>query len=166
MRLTGRKLIPRRRWIPDAREEVIINGACPPSPVADEEPSTSPSALQFDRAAERRRRARQLTLLYALGGAAIGVAPIPSPDMPILASLEARLVTDIVRLYDPLTASRAAAAAAPLLGLGGFLLRGLARRGQRRVPWLGWVVNGAVAYGGVRLAGELALQWCERRQRE
>lgn len=85
--------------------------------------------------------------------------------MPILTSLEARLVTDIARLYDPLTAPRAAVAAAPLIGLGGFMLRGLARRGHRRLPWLGWAVNGAVAYGGVRLIGEIALQWCERRKR-
>lgn len=134
--------------------------------MATEEPPTPAAAPRDIRAAERRRRARQLAFLYALGGAAIGAAPIPSPDMPVLASLEARLVTDIARLYDPLAAPRAAVQAAPLIGLGGFLLRGLARRGHRRLPWLGWAVNGAVAYAGVRLIGEIALRWCELRQQE
>jgi len=59
----------------------------------------------------------------------------------------------------PATALRAAVAAALLIGLGGFLLRRLARRGHRRLPWLAWAVNGALAYGGVRLIGEMARQW-------
>jgi uncharacterized protein (DUF697 family) len=107
---------------------------------------------------------RHLASLYALGGAVIGAAPIPNPDMPLLVSVESRLVADIARLYNPDGAQSAVARAVPLIGFAGYLLRGLSRRAQRRLPMFGWLLNGMIAYAGVRLTGEAVLRWCESRR--
>lgn len=85
--------------------------------------------------------------------------------MPLLISIETRLVADIARLYDPDGAHNAVARIAPLIGLGGYLMRGLARRSHRRLPMLGWLLNGVIAYAGVRLTGEAAVRWCESQRR-
>lgn len=187
-RLTGRRLEPRRYWGPaieetPIEEEVIIDGACPPSPIADEPvPARTQHASRASAACRqpvapplptagrttrdrRREHARHLASLYAFGGAIIGAAPIPNPDMPLLVSIESRLVGDIARLYSPDGARAAQMRAMPLLGFGGYLLRGLSRRGHRRMPLLGWAVNGFIAYWGVRLVGELEMRWCEARRR-
>lgn len=185
-RLTGRKLTPRRYWgavlatdcdrdddshsQSDGYGEVRMERLCPPSPVAEQpEAGTVPRPTRTRRAEERRaspgealrQRARHLASLYAFGGAVIGAAPIPNPDMPLLVTVESRLVGDIARLYDPVITKSAVSRAAPLIGLGGYALRALSRRGHRRLPLFGWLVNGVVAYLGVRLTGELAMRWCE-----
>lgn len=187
-RLSGRRLVPRRYWGSvggtdtdgvDADVEVTV--ACPPSPVAGAvAPCASPppapaprrrrpveeDTRQISPGDERRQRVRHLAALYALGGAVIGAAPIPNPDMPLLVSVESRLVADIARLYNPDGVKSAVARAVPLIGFGGYLLRGLSRRGQRRLPMLGWAINGLIAYAGVRLTGEYVLRWCESRRRQ
>lgn len=187
-RLTGRKLVPQRYWgtsaESDAAGEVIIDGGCPSPPVAEAAPAP-PQARPRARARRRlplaepvgvetpgrmlidprRERARHLAALYALGGAVIGAAPIPSPDMPLLVSVESRLISDIARLYGVDGSQRAVAGVMPALGLAGYAMRFVARRGQRCAPLLGWLVNGMVAYAGVRLVGEAALRWCEARLR-
>ena len=45
-------------------------------------------------------------------------------------------------------------------GLG---FRTLARQLLNVVPILGWVIKGAVAYGGTRAIGEAAVRYCEAR---
>lgn len=87
--------------------------------------------------------------------------PIPGADLPVLAVTQLRLVLRIAHAHgEPVDTTRLP----ELLGVvaGGLGLRGAARLLAGSIG-PGWLVKGAVAYGGTRAIGEAAIRYFERR---
>jgi uncharacterized protein (DUF697 family) len=80
---------------------------------------------------------------------------IPGADLPILALNELRLVLRVAQAYGVESARDRLPELAATLGAG-FGLRALARELLDLIPGAGWVLKGAVAYGGTRALGEAA----------
>lgn len=94
----------------------------------------------------------------AMVGSAI---PVPGADLPVLALTQVRLVLRIAHAHgEPVDTKRLP----ELLGvvIGGLGLRGIARQFAGSLG-PGWLVKGAVAYGGTRAIGEAAIRYFERR---
>lgn len=89
------------------------------------------------------------------------VIPVPGADLPVIALAQVRLVLRIAHAYgEPVDTKRLP----ELLGVvaGGIGFRGLARQLAGSIG-PGWLVKGAVAYGGTRAIGEAAIRYFERR---
>ncbi len=82
---------------------------------------------------------------------------IPGADMPALTLNELRLVLRVAQAYAVDDGRERLPELAATVGAG-FGLRALARELLDLVPVPGWVVKGAVAYGGTRALGEAARQ--------
>jgi uncharacterized protein (DUF697 family) len=80
---------------------------------------------------------------------------IPGADLPILALNELRLVLRVAQAYGVESVRDRLPELAATLGAG-FGLRALARELLDLIPGAGWVLKGAVAYGGTRALGEAA----------
>lgn len=80
---------------------------------------------------------------------------IPGADLPILLLNELRLVLRLAQAYGVDGGRERLAELAATLGAG-FGLRTLARELLDLVPGAGWVLKGAVAYGGTRALGDAA----------
>jgi len=97
----------------------------------------------------------QLVASYARKNSLVATAVwIPGADLPILALNELRLVLRLAQAYgaaDDVRERLPELAATLGAGLG---LRALARELLDFVPGAGWVLKGAVAYGGTRALGE------------
>lgn len=86
-------------------------------------------------------------------GAAVGLLPISGgADMPVLAAGQTLMALDLAGAYGhgP-SADRLADVAAVIFA--GLSSRAVARRVSRVLPGLGWLVRGAVAYGGTAAIG-------------
>ena len=89
------------------------------------------------------------------------VIPVPGADLPVLALTQLRLVLRIAHAHgEPVDTTRLP----ELLGVvaGAIGLRGVARALAGSIG-PGWLVKGAVAYGGTRAIGEAAIRYFERR---
>jgi uncharacterized protein (DUF697 family) len=97
----------------------------------------------------------QLVASFARKNALVAAAVwIPGADLPILALNEIRLVLRLAQAYGAADDLRERVPElAATLGAG-FGLRALARELLDLVPGAGWVLKGAVAYGGTRALGE------------
>ena len=94
----------------------------------------------------------------AMIGSAI---PVPGADLPVLALTQIRLALRIAHAYgEPVDTKRLP----ELLGVvvGGVGLRGIARQLAGSLG-PGWLVKGAIAYGGTRAIGEAAIRYFEHR---
>lgn len=94
----------------------------------------------------------------AMVGSAI---PVPGADLPLLALTQVRLVLRIAHAHgEPVDTKRLP----ELLGVvvGGVGLRGIARQFAGSIG-PGWLVKGAIAYGGTRAIGEAAIRYFDRR---
>jgi uncharacterized protein (DUF697 family) len=80
---------------------------------------------------------------------------IPGADLPVLALNELRLVLRLAQAYGVDSVRDRLPELAATLGAG-FGLRALARELLDLIPGAGWVLKGAVAYGGTRALGEAA----------
>jgi uncharacterized protein (DUF697 family) len=85
---------------------------------------------------------------------------IPGVDLPVLTLNQIRMVLAISAAYGlDADAQRAPELVGTIAAGLGF--RSLARQLLNVVPILGWVIKGAVAYGGTRAIGEAAVRYCE-----
>jgi len=86
----------------------------------------------------------------------IGVLPLPGVDLPVLALIQVRLVSDLAAIHDRPAGPDRAVEAAAVVGAG-FGWRALGRSASGTVPGVGWAVRGTVAYGATWALGEAAL---------
>jgi uncharacterized protein (DUF697 family) len=100
----------------------------------------------------------QLVESFARKNGLVGAAIfIPGADLPVLALNEIRLVLRLAQAYGEEGGPARLPELVATLGAG-FGLRALARELLGFVTFAGWVVKGAVAYGGTRALGEAARQ--------
>lgn len=100
----------------------------------------------------------QLVESFARKNGLVGAAIfIPGADLPVLALNEIRLVLRLAQAYGEESGPVRLPELVATVGAG-FGLRALARELLGLVTIAGWVVKGAVAYGGTRALGEAARQ--------
>ena len=99
--------------------------------------------------------ARRLISRASRRGATVGALPLGGADLPVLALLQVRLVSELAALHDrPFGAARFLEAAAVAgAGLG---WRAVGRSAVGLVPGAGWAIRGGIAYGATRAVGEAA----------
>jgi uncharacterized protein (DUF697 family) len=105
----------------------------------------------------------QLIRRYSRQNGILGVAVfVPGADFPILTANQVRLV---LRIADAHGFEIDRERLPEVLGVvaSGLGFRALARRAITYVPFVGWVVKGAVAYAATRALGEAAVRYFERR---
>jgi uncharacterized protein (DUF697 family) len=93
----------------------------------------------------------------------LGVAIfVPGADLPILTANQVRLVLRIADAHG-FEIDRERLPEVLAVVASGFGFRALARKAIAYVPFVGWVVKGAVAYTATRALGEAAVRHFERR---
>jgi uncharacterized protein (DUF697 family) len=94
--------------------------------------------------------------------ATVGSAiPVPGADLPLLALTQVRLVLRIAHAHgEPVDTKRLPELLGVVVGAVG--LRGIARQFAGSLG-PGWLVKGAIAYGGTRAIGGAAIRYFERR---
>lgn len=124
------------------------------------------SRLEFSRVARLRhyqeRIARRIVYLTSAATGAVGAAPIPVADMPLLTMMQTFMVLTIAyisgRLFSLESARELLAAAGVNVGAG-YVLREVARGLVKLVPMVGWAVAGGVASAGTQAIGEAAIAY-------
>jgi uncharacterized protein (DUF697 family) len=87
---------------------------------------------------------------------------VPGADLPVLTANQVRLVLRIADAHG-FEVDRERLPEVLAVVASGFGFRALARRAITYVPFVGWVVKGAVAYLATRALGEAAVRHFERR---
>jgi uncharacterized protein (DUF697 family) len=109
----------------------------------------------------RRPAARELVRRFARKNGIVSAAVfVPAADLPLLTLNQIRMVLRIAQVYGHDVDRRRAVELIGVLGTG-FGLRTVARELLDFVPGPGWVLKGAVAYGGTRALGEAAIRYFE-----
>jgi uncharacterized protein (DUF697 family) len=109
----------------------------------------------------RRPAARELVNRFARKNAIVSAAVfIPAADLPLLTMNQIRMVLRIAQVYGHDVDRRRAVELLGVLGTG-FGLRTVARELLDFLPGPGWLLKGAVAYGGTRALGEAAIRYFE-----
>jgi uncharacterized protein (DUF697 family) len=105
----------------------------------------------------------ELIRKFARQNGVLGVAIfVPGADLPILTANQVRLVLRIADAHG-FEIDRERLPEVLTVIASGFGFRALARRAIGYVPFVGWVVQGAVAYTATRAVGEAAVRYFERR---
>jgi uncharacterized protein (DUF697 family) len=93
--------------------------------------------------------------------AMVGAMPIPGADMPIMTANQIKMILRLAAIHDqPMTLDRAKEVLA-VVG-GGLALRTAARQLAKVVPGPGWIVSGALGYGGTLAIGRGAVEYFKR----
>jgi uncharacterized protein (DUF697 family) len=87
---------------------------------------------------------------------------VPGADLPVLTANQVRLVLRIADAHG-FEIDRERLPEVLAVVASGFGFRALARKAIAYVPFVGWVVKGAVAYAATRALGEAAVRHFERR---
>jgi uncharacterized protein (DUF697 family) len=87
---------------------------------------------------------------------------VPGADLPVLTANQVRLVLRIADAHG-FEIDRERLPEVLAVVASGFGFRALARKAIAYVPFVGWVVKGAVAYTATRALGEAAVRHFERR---
>ena len=107
-------------------------------------------------------RAARIVHLYAAGSAAVGACPIPGPDLPILISMQVKMILDIGRIYQPEMTTEEALLVNAMIGAGAFGLKEACRQLCKLVPGYGWAIAGSIAASGTEAFGWLAITHFEK----
>lgn len=120
---------------------------------------TVPLARQFP--FMREEAANQEMQSTSQQNAMVGAIPVPGADMPLMTANQIKMVLRLAAIYDqPMTVERAKEVLA-VIG-GGFALRTAARQVAKFIPGPGWLVSGALGYGGTLAMGKAAIEYFKR----
>ncbi len=113
--------------------------------------------------AYRRQAARRLARNASAFNALVGAEPVPGLDIPLLLSVQVRLVLRLAAVYGQ---SLTARSARELIGTitGGMAFRYLAAEVAKLLPGVGWIVSGAVAAAGTWTIGQVAIRYFDSEQ--
>ncbi len=88
----------------------------------------------------------QSILRHALIAGGFGLVPIPIVDIPAILGVQFRLARALGRIYAIEMNPRRLREVVGVIA-GGFTVRQIGRQLAKLVPWVGWVLSGAVAFG-------------------
>jgi uncharacterized protein (DUF697 family) len=93
--------------------------------------------------------------------AMVGAMPVPGADMPIMTANQVKMILRLAAIHDqPMTLDRLKEVLA-VVG-GGLAMRGAARQLVKLVPGPGWLISGALGYGGTMGIGRAAIEYFKR----
>jgi uncharacterized protein (DUF697 family) len=93
--------------------------------------------------------------------ALVGVIPLPGADFPVMTANQVKMVLRLAAMFDQTLNPERLKEVLAVVG-GGFALRSLARQVAKFIPGPGWIVGGAMGYGGTLTMGKAALEYFRR----
>jgi len=108
--------------------------------------------------AYRRQAARRLVRNASTFNALVGAEPVPGLDLPLLLSIQVRLVLRLAAVYGQSLTTRSAKELISTI-TGGMAFRYLAAQVAKLLPGVGWIVSGAVAAAGTWAIGQVAIRY-------
>ncbi len=121
-------------------------------------------ALGRELPALRRSAAQKVVRQSAVFNTAVGAEPIPFIDIPVLLTLQARMVLRIAAIYgESFDVSHAKELITTIAG--GLAFRYLAEQGAKLVPIGGWALAAGIAAAGTWGMGQVAIEYFESGKR-
>jgi small GTP-binding protein len=119
-----------------------------------------PLAVSLGRALPtyRRQAARRLVRNASTFNALVGAEPVPGLDIPLLLSVQVRLVLRLAAVYGQSMTARSARELVSTIA-GGIAFRYLAAEVAKLVPGVGWAISGAVAAFSTWTIGQVAIRY-------
>ena len=112
----------------------------------------------------RRSAAQRVVRQSAVLNTAVGAEPVPFLDIPVLLTMQARMILRIAAIYgEPFTSHHAKEMISTIAG--GLAFRYLAQQGAKLVPVGGWAVAGGIAALGTWAIGNVAIEYFESGKR-
>lgn len=108
--------------------------------------------------AYRRQAARRLVRNASTFNALVGAEPVPGLDIPLLLSIQVRLVLRLAAVYGQSMTARSAKELVSTVA-GGVAFRYLAAEAAKLLPGIGWVAAGAIAATGTWTIGQVAIRY-------
>jgi len=112
----------------------------------------------------RRAAAQKVIRQSTMLNTAIGAEPVPLIDIPVLLTMQARMVLRIAAIYGESFNARHAKELISTIA-GGLLFRYLAQQGAKLVPSGGWAVAAGIAAVGTWAIGHVAIEYFESGKR-
>lgn len=108
----------------------------------------------------RRSAAQRVVRQAAALNTVVGAEPVPFLDIPVLLTMQARMILRIAAIYgEPFTSHHAKEMISTIAG--GLAFRYLAQQGAKLVPVGGWAVAGGIAALGTWAMGNVAIEYFE-----
>lgn len=121
-------------------------------------------ALGRELPALRRSAAQRIVRNSAVLNTAVGAEPVPFLDIPVLLTMQGRMILRIAAIYgESLTSHHAKEMISTIAG--GLAFRYLAQQGAKLVPVGGWAVAGGIAALGTWAMGNVAIEYFESGKR-
>src|SRR5688572_6278111 len=121
-------------------------------------------ALGRELPALRRVAAQKVVKQSAVINTAVGAEPIPFVDIPVLLTLQVRMVLRVAAIYgEPFNAKHAKELVSTIAG--GLAFRYLAQQGAKLVPMGGWAIAAGIAAVGTWSIGQVAIEYFESGKR-
>lgn len=112
----------------------------------------------------RRSAAQRVVRQSAVLNTVVGAEPVPFLDIPVLLTMQARMILRIAAIYgEPFTSHHAKELISTIAG--GLAFRYLAQQGAKLVPVGGWAVAGGIAALGTWAMGNVAIEYFESGKR-
>ena len=112
----------------------------------------------------RRSAAQRVVRQAAVLNTAVGAEPVPFLDIPVLLTVQARMILRVAAIYgEPFTSHHAKEMISTIAG--GLAFRYLAQQGAKLVPVGGWAVAGGIAALGTWAMGNVAIEYFESGKR-
>jgi len=123
-------------------------------------------AISLGRAlpAYRRHAARRVVRNASTFNALVGVEPVPGLDIPLLLSIQVRLVLRLAAIYGQSMTARSAKELISTIA-GGMAFRYLAAEVAKLLPGVGWAISGALAAFGTWTIGQVAIRYFDSERR-
>jgi len=113
--------------------------------------------------AYRRQAARRLVRNASTFNALVGAEPVPGLDIPLLLSVQVRLVMRLAALYGQSMTTRSAKELVSTIA-GGIAFRYLAAEVAKLLPGVGWAVAGVIAAISTWTIGQVAIRYFDNEQ--
>ena len=121
-------------------------------------------ALGRELPALRKSAAQRVVRNAAVLNTAVGAEPVPFLDIPVLLTMQARMILRVAAIYgEPFTSHHAKEMISTIAG--GLAFRYLAQQGAKLVPVGGWAVAGGIAALGTWTMGNVAIEYFESGKR-
>jgi small GTP-binding protein len=108
--------------------------------------------------AYRRQAARRLVRNASTFNALVGAEPVPGLDIPLLLSIQVRLVLRLATVYGRSLTTRSAREMVSTIA-GGIAFRYLGVEAAKLLPGVGWAISGALAAFGTWTIGQVAMRY-------